>query len=89
MRALNHTDAESEPTWKPVEFPQRDWSHCSAAWQGGAAGFGAFGRHLPPRFPLPRCLETQAFPSESEVNVVERNNSCDGLKGWQEDWKWA
>lgn len=76
-RPQNHTDAENEPTWKPVEFPGmigaivlllgRDLQ------QGKQAeGFSAFLRHLPQRFPLPCCLEMEALPSEAELSGVER-----------------
>lgn len=44
MRFLSHTDAENEPTWKPVEFPgmtgaivlQGGGGDEVVLWQGGA-----------------------------------------------------
>lgn len=40
---------------------------------GRSRGSGAFSRHLPRRLPLPCCSETEAFPSEADVNAAERS----------------
>lgn len=79
MRPLNHTDAENEPTWKPVEFPGLMGAIVlllgRAPWQGKQAEiFRVFSRHLPQRFPPPCRLEMEALPSEAEVNAVERSS---------------
>lgn len=78
MRPSNHTDAENEPTWKPVEFPSMTGAivvlRGRALWLGKQGErLSALSRHLPQRFPLPCCLEVQALPSEAEGNVAERN----------------
>lgn len=95
MRPLNHTDAENEPTWKPVEFPGMIGPIVlqlgRALWQGKQAeGFKCLQQTSASEISSALLLGDVSFSFRgrgecSWKKLLHGNNSADGPEGW----KWS